>query len=258
MELEVKDRVAIGDNKYIITNLEDGRVQLEPSPDTVEEEGTPINKELLQPLVDAVPVIFDLSMDSETNTLTFQNGQTAEQLITLLDEDRNVIVRFGSAAGYNVLSLVNKIRTPITGSAYTFQLFFSSTLMTFILTESGFSQGISTIIGDYVIVEGNTNGWTYRKWASGVAEIWGVFNTTYSTTLVAGGNYAVTSDVVRVDLPENLFEKSPVVELTPMGGGYPAVVIANVYNTHFTFTIRTEWAVNNMPIWLQVRCIEGR
>lgn len=110
-------------------------------------------------------------------------------------------------------------------------------------------------IADFIVEQGVVGDWTYRKWFSGIVECWGVFNTTYSTTLVDGGNYAVTSDVIRVDLSENLFTKSPIVELTPMGGGYPAIVIANVYNTLFTFTIRTEWAVNNLPIWLQVRCI---
>lgn len=30
---------------------------------------------------------------------------------------------------------------------------------------------------DYIIAEGNINGWTYRKWVSGIAECWGNFST---------------------------------------------------------------------------------
>lgn len=50
----ILDRVAIGDDKYTITKLDDGRYQLIPSPDSVIEPGTEINKALLQALVDAV------------------------------------------------------------------------------------------------------------------------------------------------------------------------------------------------------------
>lgn len=54
MSIEIKDRVAVGDNKYTMTTLDDGRVQLDPSPDSVQEEGTPINKDLLQPILDSL------------------------------------------------------------------------------------------------------------------------------------------------------------------------------------------------------------
>lgn len=50
----ILDRVAIGDDKYTITKLDDGRYQLTPSPDSVIEPGTEINKALLQALVNAV------------------------------------------------------------------------------------------------------------------------------------------------------------------------------------------------------------
>lgn len=50
----IKNRTASGDSKYLMSNLPDGRVDLLSSPDNVTEPGTDINKELLQPLVDAV------------------------------------------------------------------------------------------------------------------------------------------------------------------------------------------------------------
>ena len=49
----IKDRVAVGDDLYIMTEV-DGKVRLTPSPTNVAEPGTPINKELLQPLCEAV------------------------------------------------------------------------------------------------------------------------------------------------------------------------------------------------------------
>lgn len=49
----IKDRLAVGDNKYLVEQLVDGRIKLTPAPDEVSEEGTAINAALLQPLEDA-------------------------------------------------------------------------------------------------------------------------------------------------------------------------------------------------------------
>lgn len=62
-------------------------------------------------------------------------------------------------------------------------------------------------MGDYVIEQGVVNGFTYRKWNSGVAECWGIFKRTVAiTTSVedSGGYYR--SDVITEKLPENLFK----------------------------------------------------
>ena len=49
----IKDRLAVGDNKYLVEQLADGRIKLTPAPDEMSEEGTAINADLLQPLEDA-------------------------------------------------------------------------------------------------------------------------------------------------------------------------------------------------------------
>ena len=49
----IKDRLAVGDTKYSVEQLDDGRIKLTPAPDEVSEEGTAINADLLQPLEDA-------------------------------------------------------------------------------------------------------------------------------------------------------------------------------------------------------------
>ena len=50
----ITDRIAVGDNKFSVEILPDGRYVLTPAPDSVTEPGTDINKALLQPVVDAV------------------------------------------------------------------------------------------------------------------------------------------------------------------------------------------------------------
>lgn len=56
---DIKDRIAIGDNKYYMTQLDDGRVMLTPAPDSVVETGTDINKELLQLMEDRIVMLMN-------------------------------------------------------------------------------------------------------------------------------------------------------------------------------------------------------
>ena len=56
---DIKDRIAIGDNKYYMTALEDGRIMLTPAPDVVVENGTDINKELLQLMEDRITLLMN-------------------------------------------------------------------------------------------------------------------------------------------------------------------------------------------------------
>ena len=55
----IKDRVAIGDNKYYMTQLDDGRIMLTPAPDSVIENGTDINKEFLQLMEDRITLLMN-------------------------------------------------------------------------------------------------------------------------------------------------------------------------------------------------------
>ena len=56
---DIKDRVALGDNKYYMEQLGDGRIMLTPAPDSVVEVGTDINKELLQLMEDRIVLLMN-------------------------------------------------------------------------------------------------------------------------------------------------------------------------------------------------------
>ena len=69
---EIKDRVAVGDDIFIVEDLGNNRIRLIPAPTHVSEPGTPINKAFLQPIEDylatgVVPV---------ERTITAGNGLT--------------------------------------------------------------------------------------------------------------------------------------------------------------------------------------
>lgn len=79
---DIKDRIAIGDNKYYMTQLDDGRIMLTPAPDVVVENGTDINKELLQIMEDRIVLLMNrVFNDLTTNPfiMTFKSidGVTA-------------------------------------------------------------------------------------------------------------------------------------------------------------------------------------
>lgn len=56
---DIKDRIALGDNKYYMEQLDDGRIMLTPAPDTVVEEGTDINRDLLQIMEDRIVMLMN-------------------------------------------------------------------------------------------------------------------------------------------------------------------------------------------------------
>ena len=56
---EIKDRVALGDNKYYMEQLGDGRIMLTPAPDQVIEPGTDVNKALLQDMENKITLILN-------------------------------------------------------------------------------------------------------------------------------------------------------------------------------------------------------
>ena len=85
------DRVAVGDNKFLMSETEDGRVILEPSPDNVIKEGTPLNRATLQPLFDNEfdsAFVFNLSDD---DTVTPANGKTIAEFFNAVQNNHNTV-----------------------------------------------------------------------------------------------------------------------------------------------------------------------
>ncbi len=58
----IVDRIAVGDDCFRMEKLSDGRYRLTPAPDSVVEAGTNIDRNLLQPMEDA---IYELVNNSE-------------------------------------------------------------------------------------------------------------------------------------------------------------------------------------------------
>lgn len=67
---------------------------------------------------------------------------------------------------------------------------------------------------DYIVDQGTSGIWTYRKWNSGIAECWGTY--TYSATITNSGwlNWVGAPASSRVSYPEGLFIERPNENVT--------------------------------------------
>ena len=66
------------------------------------------------------------------------------------------------------------------------------------------------LIADYVVEQGTSGIWTYRKWQSGVAECW--VHTSLSTAITTKvGSMYVQSQFTTVNFPTGLFITAPLV-----------------------------------------------
>lgn len=74
-------------------------------------------------------------------------------------------------------------------------------------------QPITTNAGavDYIVDEGVSGIWTYRKWNSGIAECWGIGTVSVTCTNAQGVYY---SDPKSIALPSNLFNGDSAASAT--------------------------------------------
>lgn len=87
-------------------------------------------------------------------------------------------------------------------------------------TGSTTIAGILSALGisDYIAAKGETNGFTWRKWASGVAECWKMHTDTGVTIQTAWGSvFESSSTYGAIAYPSGLFTATPCCTITPNG-----------------------------------------
>ena len=69
-------------------------------------------------------------------------------------------------------------------------------------------------LADYVVDQGTSGIWTWRKWNSGISECWGLYYTTYEGAVSQeGAGYYI---VIGGTYPSNLFNETPLIFGSPM------------------------------------------
>lgn len=87
---------------------------------------------------------------------------------------------------------------------------------------------------DYVIEQGTSGIWTYRKWESGIAECWGSYSSSVAITSPLGGMYYKT--IGNIGFPSGLFVSAPIITATKNGNanGLSFIQIFSVTSAGFT------------------------
>ena len=88
----IKDRVAVGDDIFIVEDLGNNRIRLIPAPTYVSEPGTPVNKALLQPIEDYLA----MGVVPVERCIIAGSGLSGGGS---LNADRTLSVKFGTTAG---------------------------------------------------------------------------------------------------------------------------------------------------------------
>jgi hypothetical protein len=114
---------------------------------------------------------------------------------------------------------------------------------------------INNVEIDYIVEQGETNGWFYRKWNSGIAECWQVY---YGNGINAGVNNMngfYYSNPFTVNLP---FAFANIPTVTVDGGSLANMNFARVFgvtNDRFTVTVVGAVSLTNVSVTLHFRAI---
>lgn len=95
-------------------------------------------------------------------------------------------------------------------------------------------------ITDYVIEDGYTDGWYWRKWYSGIAECWGDFSHSFSITDATGDVYFATSQTFET-FPAGLFYDIKTCFIAPQPGS------ANISGIEYAGGISTSRTMSYFP-----------
>lgn len=96
--------------------------------------------------------------------------------------------------------------------------------------EDQIEQNTEALSVDYIVEQGVSGNWVYRKWNSGIAECWGIIKTgTYTNTNTWGsGKYM---NLGSVSFPSSFFIAKPTIITfveKPGGSGMPFFSLLNV------------------------------
>lgn len=113
-------------------------------------------------------------------------------------------------------------------------------------------------LADYIVAQGVTDGWTWRKWNSGVSECWAFKVQSISTVQSAsyGNAYStLPNGDLTLTFPSGLFVDAPVPIATCGGGGFPRFVLSDTNGGVSTkYNIITEWAIT-ANVYIRVHCL---
>lgn len=134
----ITDRIAVGDNKFSVEILPDGRYVLTPAPDSVTEAGTDINKALLQPIANTLA-----AHDTDLGTVESTLAEFNTEIYTNIPQD----IINAIAATKTAMQVINLTSASYVGGKYTLDLPYARCAIVIIngadnVARSGYCYGI--------------------------------------------------------------------------------------------------------------------
>ena len=161
--------------------------------------------------VDVAPrAVPDGTIESDGDFTALQDAIEAVGEISTATNAANAAAAAANAAAERVEPEIEQLQTEVTqlDSLTGSHSVLLQTLQQWI-AELNQSKIDKSALADYIVEEGTSGIWTYRKWNSGVAECWGRYRTTISMT--STGVSGINKGTATLTLPSGLFVGAPIV-----------------------------------------------
>ncbi len=158
----------------------------------------------------------EFTIDSEAIAVTLAPSGTLDgRLYVRLDlADADAPIQLLTATGNTLPPLEQDANVNYTNGAYEMEL---ATFTVGVSALSDVVETFETIVGskpysDYVVEQGTSGIWTYRKWDSGVAECWGINSASVTCSVISSP--WIRGSMTNINFPTSFFNDTPLVLLT--------------------------------------------
>ena len=103
---------------------------------------------------------------------------------------------------------------------------------------------------DFIIEQGTSDGWIYRKWNSGIVECWGSKSYSYTTS----GEYSYQVLVNAFYFPDGLFIEPPNIQISTIGLDLVKVIGHGLTTKGCSLYIETAYAASG-TVQVEMFCI---
>lgn len=101
---------------------------------------------------------------------------------------------------------------------------------------------------DYIVEQGTSGIWTYRKWNSGIAECWGINSASVTCSVISSP--WIRGSMNNINFPSSLFNDTPLVMLTGFNAEWVSLAShsKDAISTIYIYTVATGTSTRSVRI----------
>lgn len=194
-------------------------------------------------------------INSESIAVTLAPSGTLDgRLYVRLDlADADAPIQLLTATGNTLPPLVQDDDVNYTNGTYEMEL---ATFTVGVSSLSDVVETFETIVGtklaqkvDYIVEEGSSGIWTYRKWASGTAECWGINSASVTCSVISSP--WIRGSMNNINFPSSLFNNTPLVMLTGFNAEWVSLAshTKDAISTIYIYTVGTGTSTRSVRIY---------